>query len=218
MKAFYGKEPALERKRNAFYMNMASVYGLEGWNVRRKVSGFKVTEKKNIKKDYNKAIGKIIDTSTEVLAFFSEYPKFLKDIENGNEMGRRLGIAIILTNKLKGREITNLQSVDFLNSEVSGGFGPKVIGDYKIDCMNVLTNWKENMPANVWQILERCFWHNEFVFLTKKKQRINKKNMDLIKLGLDIIAYEECQLKKPQLVERWPIYEQWLSAKEVQTS
>lgn len=214
--AYYRREPEFEWKRNRFY----EVFDRE---MQRKPAPKKLDRepgfdgKRAVKKENSrkKGMGSIQNMAASPVEYFAS-TNILSDKKGDDAAQRRYESARAVSDAIEGLSSGGLQSTDFLNSEVHGAFGPKTVSDHAIDCGKRIRHWKKDMPGNVWKILEQTLGESQFLFIGK--ERSNKKNQEareLIKLGLDIVSYENAQLYKTSLLGRWPKYEKWLQSERL---
>lgn len=210
--AFYGREPALERRRGEFYSAMAKTFGWAEWKQRpaKKERAAGGEPGRDGRPAHITRIGIDqafpVDTNAAPLEFL--YAKGLlqtRDDVHGSAY-RRLSAGLRLRSLLEGAEICGLRaaSLDGAGGGSSIGLQP---GEYKMECIRFLSVMRgpENaggMPADLLKLLEDVVYCDRWTWEGRKGKQLAMM-LDEIRKALDRVSVPLRLMTKSGYDQRW---------------
>lgn len=210
--AFYGREPALERRRGEFYAAMAKAYGWPEWKQRpaRKARAIASEPGRDGRPAHITRIGIDqafpVDMNAAPLEFL--YGKGLlqtpKDVHG--TAYRRLSAGLRFRSLIEGAEICGLRTASF-----DGAGGVRSIGlqpgEYKMECIRFLSVMRGpedagGMPAHLLTLLEQLVYRDRWVWenLRGKERTIM---FDEIRKALDRASVPLRLMTRSAFDQRW---------------
>lgn len=210
--AFYGREPALERRRGEFYAAMAKAYGWAEWKQRpaKKARAIASEPGRDGRPAHITRIGIDqafpVDMNAAPLEFL--YGKGLlqtpRDVHG--TAYRRLSAGLRFRSLIEGAEICGLRTASF---DGAGGGSPTGLqpGEYKMECIRFLSVMRGpedagGMPADLLSLLEGVVYFDRWTWEGRKgKQRAMM--LDEIRKALDRVSVPLRLMTTSGFDQRW---------------
>lgn len=233
--AYYRRSDEFEARRREFYTSMARVYGFEGWKpaptrYRPPAEPAGRNGSRSRRERYgDPALAQFRDPNIDAAHALRWKPELLNseiappatdtkcdDAFYEGEVRRRA--LDDLDRLFFGAELSPLRSVD-LEAVPSGGFGPRIVSDYKLDCQRAIQDMRNEIPPAAMALIERVVVRGEFIWeVPSKKARIIL--LQELRMALDFAAWSlgldgkgRPEMTKDDLRRRWPEADEYFRQK-----
>lgn len=227
LKAFYRREPRFERRRAAFYADLARAFGSQGWSFPRPAISAtgrpgregrpKEVEVKSMKGPGGRQLGIDRDLYGGVVEYLEltnviDEPVSLSASDREKDEARRWGdirrrVARNIRETDEGAQGSPLSSPDWMATPTGNAPGPTTVSDVRLWCMEAMGELHKRMPADSMAVINSEILGDAFSFMAIESREAKAIAIEDLRRALDLAAY----IFKPgdevtwdRLMKRWP--------------
>lgn len=202
LRAFYGREPAMERARNRMYQQLAVALEM-GDEVLEEVGARRTV----VMLDLTTSVG-FVDVAASPLEFLVWRGELETERDEEGTANVRFHTALRLRDLAEGARLNAVKTQSF--SGMPGGGGRADVGLYQIDCIRLLGSVKDRMPEEwMFPMLEMVVITGEWLDLrhdpaaTVRARRRRRETVDALLASLDCAAACFTYLPWKNVRTRW---------------